>query len=121
MFNRKKAKVKLCEPTDHDWVQISKCKDALGNHPCKYFPEGCNTCMTRFECYTKDTDTYRDRITGVFYACKKCPAVKIEGEITEWNTEPLRGMMDIRDHSFIGLDNKIEQKLRDAWKEKEAE
>jgi len=70
LFKRNKTpkKVKLCHELDHDWIEIGKCKDALGNHPCDYFPEGCNTCLTRFECYTKDSDTYRTRLTGVFYS-----------------------------------------------------
>ena len=74
----------------------------MGKHPCEYAPDGCNTCMTRFQCYTKDNDTYRDRISGIFYACKKCPAIKVDGEITEWKTSPLRFIADVRKTNLFG-------------------
>ena len=111
--------MKLCNEDNHDWYEIGKCKDALGHHPCKYAPEGCNTCMTRFECYTKDSDTYRARISGIFYACKKCPAVKIEGELSEWETHIINhdNIVDIRIKSLTGLDSSVEQQLHNKWKD----
>lgn len=109
--------MKLCNEDNHDWYEIGKCKDALGHHPCKYAPEGCNTCMTRFECYTKDSDTYRARISGIFYACKKCPAVKLEGEISQWKTQPVNYIVDIREKSIMGLDSSVVKKLLDLWED----
>lgn len=91
---------KLCKE-NHEWVEIGKCKDALGNHPCKYYPEGCNTCLTRFECYTKDSDTYRSKVSGIFYACKKCPAIKVKGIVKEWKTSEWEDMIDCRTHHFL--------------------
>lgn len=125
----KKKEIKLCDDYSHDWYEVGKCKDALGKHPCKYHPEGCDTCMTRFECYTKDTDTYRSRVSGIFYACRKCPAIKLEGTITSWDTEQIRskseksnmelpfGLLDIRKSTFFGLEKDLANKLRNRWKE----
>jgi len=121
IFSRNKTpkpkKIKLCGELDHDWVETGKCKDALGNHPCDYFPEGCNTCLTRFECYTKDNDTYRTRLTGVFYRCKKCPAVKVEGVRHEWVEKRWRDILDCRTHFFLGMEKTLRQKLAEKWKE----
>ena len=123
-----KKKVKVCSEFSHDWYKVGKCKDALGKHPCKYFPEGCETCMTKFECYTKDRDTYRTRITAIFYACKKCPAIKAEGTISSWETEEIKSVsdsglrrgyaqLDIRESGFIGMDEDTATKLRNRWKD----
>ena len=114
MFGNKKP-IKLCDVGSHEWTKIGKCKDALGHHTCKYCPEGCDTCMTRFECYTKDSNTYRDRISAIFYACAKCPAIRIEGTITEWVTKPLEAIADVRETNLIGLDNNITNTLRTKW------
>ena len=122
MFGRKKEQkpkeVKLCHEDEHDWYEVGKCKDALGRHPCKYHPEGCATCLTRFECYTKDSDTYRDRISGVFYACRKCPAVKIVGSMSEWKTRRYYDILDCRDKYFICMDKALVDKLAKRWTEK---
>ncbi len=71
--------------------------------------------MTRFECYTKDTDTYRSRLSGIFYACRKCPAVKVEGEIYSWDKHYWNKTLDIREGSWKGMDDITIQKLRDKW------
>ncbi len=112
-------KVKLCGNNDynHDWVEVGKCKDALGRHPCKYHPEGCNTCLTRFECYTKDNDTYRTRLTGIFYACKNCPAVKVVGQTSYWETREWNDVLDIREKFFYGMDKALIDKLSKRWQD----
>lgn len=111
------SKVKICGSDNHDWRLVGKCKDALGNHPCDYFPEGCNTCLTRFECYTKESDTYRMRLTGIFYECRKCPTLMVEGLINEWVTHTWRDTLDIRTHSFHGMDRTLIDELQSKWKE----
>ena len=119
MFGKGKKKqpkpVKLCTDYTHDWFEVGKCKDFVGNHPCEYHPEGCATCMTRFECYTKDTDTYRSRFTGIFYACRKCPAVKVEGEIYSWDNHNWENVLDIRESSWKGMDKDTVKKLQEKW------
>ena len=118
-----KRKKKLCGKYDHDWYEICKCKDAVIGHPCEFYPEGCNTCLTRFECYTKDSDTYATRTSAVFYACSKCPAIKAVGTISEWKTRKLAEdgdefqITDSRKYWFKGMDEKIAQKLHDKWKD----
>lgn len=119
IFNRNKTpkprQIKLCPDYGHDWHEVGKCKDFIGNHPCEYFPEGCNTCMTRFECYTKDTDTYRSRLSGIFYECSKCPAIKVEGEIYSWDKHNWNRILDIREKSWYGMDSALIKTLREKW------
>jgi hypothetical protein len=110
--------IELCDKDSHDWHIIGKCKDVLGKHPCKYFPEGCNTCMTRFECYTKDTDTYRNRESGILYACNKCPAVRFEGTISSWVTHNLNSIIDIRKEEFVNMDKNVVKQLQSKWQDK---
>lgn len=115
-----KKQIKMCYRTDHDWKVVSKCKDVLGSHPCDYFPEGCDTCLSRFDCYTKDNDLYRTRLTGIFYSCTKCPTIRVEGERQDWVTEKWHSELDIRDGKYFhGMDVAIAVKLRDEWKNKE--
>ncbi len=124
LFGRKEHKdekskpVKLCGEDSHDWNEVTKVKDGLGRHPCKYHPEGCNTCLTRFECYTKDNDTYRDRISGIVYACSKCPALKVDGKISSWDTHNYHSILDCREQYFIFMDKATIKKLSDKWKGK---
>ncbi len=115
-----KKKVNICYVSDHDWKVVAKCKDFLGSHPCKYFPEGCDTCLSRFDCYTKDSDIYRTRLTGIFYSCTKCPMVTVRGERQGWVTEKWDSDLDIRDGKyFLGMDPELARKLRNEWSDKE--
>lgn len=110
-----KKKIKLCGKDSHNWVEVGKCKDVIIGHPCKYYPEGCATCLTRFECYTKDNDAYCSRHSGVFYACTKCPAVKMEGTISYWTRRCTTNILDIRKSSWKGMDDNTIQRLRVKW------
>jgi hypothetical protein len=110
------SNIKLCDKDKHKWEQVGKCKDVLGHHPCIYYPEGCDTCLTRFECYTKDNDIYKSRVSSIFYACKKCPAVKSEGVIMEWKERTFNDILDITgNNSWIGMSDELATKLRNRW------
>ena len=112
----KRKKIKLCAEESHDWEAVGKVKDALGKHPCEYYPDGCNTCMDRFTCFTKESpDMYRSRYTGTFYACKKCPAVSFKGTIKEWTEKPRTAILDCRVHTFVIMSNELAVKLRNKW------
>ncbi len=115
-----KKKITVCYRANHDWKMVGKCKDVFGPHPCDYFPEGCNTCLTRFDCYTKDSDIYRTRLTGIFYSCTKCPMIAVRGEKQSWVTEEWLSELDVRDGKyFLGMDIELAKKLRNEWTDKE--
>jgi len=110
---------KLCDKAAHDWEEVGKCKDGLGRHPCEYHPDGCNTCMDRFTCFTKDNpDMYRTRFTGKFFACKKCPAVMFEGTVKVWEEREHTSILDCRNQRFIMMDKTLAERLTDKWKGK---
>jgi hypothetical protein len=101
-------------------VESDRCKDFICAPDCKYFPEGCDTCKDRFACYTKD-EVYRSRITGIFYKCTKCPAVKIDALFYKWVETKLSDIVDIRHSTFKPLDKKIADELHKYWLDKENE
>ena len=118
----KRKEIKICDSLSHEWYEIGKCKDVIIGHPCKYHPEGCDNCLTRFECYTKDNTTYSTRMSGIFYACKKCPTIKLDGTESAWQTTPITSRdgipyttTDIRRSSFKGMEVNIITKQRERW------
>lgn len=108
-------KIEFCKNGNHDWYKVAKCKDVKGNHPCIYHPEGCDTCLTKFECYTKSGDEYCSRVSAIFYACYNCPAVKMEGTRSEWTTHEISEIIDIRKRRFKAMPLDVNKELTDRW------
>lgn len=117
----KKKKVSLCSKGTglHDWYKIGACKDFIGNNPCEYHPEGCSTCNDRFSCLVQSDETYNDRFTAVYYACRNCPAINMDGYVYEWVRRNINKVADIRTHSWKGMDSKLIKEHRDKWKDTE--
>jgi hypothetical protein len=118
MFDKK---IKLCAPTEHDWYEVGQCKDFPGRNRCRFFPDGCKTCMDRFECLT-NKEEYRPKVTAVFYACRKCPAVKEEGYVWEWTKHTMiypDNVLDSRDgNHWIGMDEQKARDIKSKWENK---